>query len=219
MGFPAIAGTPTSYSWGISTASRLIAIPADVVAGERLIAIITSDHTSAVTWTAPSGWTEIAEVSSGLWCNGAVFEKIADGSESGLVTAVASASCTNSVACCYRVSNAHPSAASEVATAAGTSTTPDPPSRTASWEADENLAIAVMGKRASAAFSAYPSGYTTDQLSATQGNVLSAMATRQTTGATEDPGSYTLGTSVGWWAATIMVRSAPPKPGGMFQMF
>ena len=218
MGFPAVAGTPASYSWGISTASRLIAIPEGVVAGERLIAIITTDHAAAVTWTPPSGWTEIAEISSTV-CNGAVFEKVANGSESGLVTAVASASCTNSVACCYRVANAHPSTPSEIATATGTSTAPDPPSRTASWGVEENLAIAAMGKRASSAFSAYPSGYATAQLSGTQGNVLSAMATRQTTGATEDPGSFTLGTSVGWWAATIMVRSAPEQTGRMLQMF
>lgn len=207
MTFPAVVGTPTTTAQSTANTVRNIDLPTGITAGERIIIVITTDNAGAVTFTPPTGFSAIAgAASSSTVCNGAAFEKIATGSESGTITCTVSTSCTNSMACAYRVSGAHASTVSEAAATTGTSTTPNPPSKTPSWGSDDTLWIAAFGKRASSALNTYPANYTTDQTSNNINNIRTAMATRQVAASSEDPGSYGIASSVGWHAITIAVR-------------
>lgn len=65
-----------------------------------------------------------------------------------------------------------------------------------------------FGKRASAAFSSYPSGYTLGQVGGNVNNVRTNTAAQQIEAGSEDPGAYAIGSSVNWHALTIAVKPA-----------
>lgn len=208
MAFPSIAGTPLATTQAAATATRDITIPSGVVAGEMLIAAITTSNGSAVTFTPPAGWSAVtgAAVSS-TDSNGDAFWKIADGTEGGTtVTTTASGSSTNSCACCYRISGADGATAPEAISTSGAGTSPNPPSLSPSWGAADTLWIAEFGKRAAATFGSYPANYTLGQVTGNISGCRTAMAARELNTASEDPGAFSIGSAVGWQAMTIAVK-------------
>ena len=220
MAFPSVTGTPLGTAQSTANTLRNIDLPTGITAGELIVIVITTDNTGAVTFTPPSGFSAISgAASSSTVCDGAAFYKIANGTETGTITCTVSTSCTNSYATAYRVTSWHGAAAPEAAATTGTSTTPDPPSLSPSWGSAETLWIAAFGKRASAGLTSYPTNYSTDQVSGTINNVRTAMATRQNSAASEDPGVYTIGSSVGWHAITIGVRPAVSAGSANFFQF
>lgn len=213
MAFPSIAGTPVATTQSASTTSRDITIPTGVVAGEWLIAFITTSNSTAITFTPPSGWSAVSgAASSSTVCNGDAFCKVADGTEGGTtVTCTISAAATNSVACCYRVESADSSTPPEAIATTGTSAAPDSPSLSPSWGAADTFWFSVYGKRATAVFNSYPANYTLGQLLGNISGCRTASAGRQLNAATEDPGAYSMSASIGWHAITVAVKPGAPS--------
>lgn len=197
-----------------ATTSHTCNLPASIASGELLLLFFCHNNdTSSV--TTPSGWSVlIAETEATSDSNLSVFYKIATGSEGATVTVTVGSPGANSAHNSYRISGwmAAEAAASFVNT--GGDTTPDPPSLTPSWGIDKTLWIALCGSNRDGAthtISAYPSSYT-DGISA-QGqiptlntSVRMSSARRENRVATEDPGTFTLGTNSGTKSMTIAIR-------------
>jgi hypothetical protein len=69
-GQPASAGTNLSIN-----------VPTGTVSGDLMIAVMGGDGGTAVTWTSPAGWTEVADQSGGVKPGMCVSYRVADGSE------------------------------------------------------------------------------------------------------------------------------------------
>ena len=108
------------------------------------------------------------------------------------------------------------------------STVQDPPSGTASWGAEDNLWIATLGGAQSGSqtndisVSAYPSGYTNtaDALSneSTVWDAVTGGANLENASATENPGAFTVTTSVQGEANNVVIRPASGRgfPASLF---
>lgn len=217
MAFPVVAATNTSETNPTST-THVVNLPASIAAGDLLIIVVAAGigntAGTGVTITPAAGWTELfddnATAGGAAWC----AYKIASGSE-GATVSVTSSATSLSVHCSYRINSWHGTTPPEATVlGAGGSTSLDPPSQTASWGSDDNLWIALATwKNATSAFSAYPTNYTSNQVALNNSHAGSsdgalAIATRNVTTATEDPGAFTLLASSSSHNATIVVRPA-----------
>lgn len=217
MAFPVLTSV-TDTDFDTSVTSMPVNFPATVNSGDRLVAV--AEVRNAGTWsTVPTGFTELAaQAGGGAVGKLTVFEKIADGTEDGgLGTWVHSAS-TSAAWQLIRVTGAHASTASEVATTSGDASAADPPSKTTSWGGSEdNLWLAIAGHAAisTTPWSAAPSGYSGfAQNGASSGGAAVAVAHgyKEAAADTENPGTFTVsGSNRFWAAATLAIR---PAAGG-----
>lgn len=202
MAFPAVEATSAGHT--ASGTSHAITLASGLVNGELCIACIMGD-TNVTAWAWPAGWTELFDTlgSSGtLSCS----YRFADGTEGGSVTATSTGTATATYNT-YRISGQHASSAPEVGTSAtGSSTTPDPPSVTASWGAEDNLWLPVLGTPNNNTSGSAPTSYT----NLLQGDSSSGQncwsARRSLNAATEDPGTFTMSGGGGWITNTVVVR-------------
>ncbi len=209
--FPIVAASATS-SRASNDFADVITMPAGIASGDLLIVIHSTDvGGGARTWSG--GFTEILNKSA--TSNLGVAWKIAVGGDTLTVTKSESERFS---AIALRITGAHASSAPEIsATVTGSSTAPNPDSVTASWGAENNLFIAFHGHDTTttdASVTAFPTSYTENQIQGVY--VASAgepnMATQNLTAASDDPGTFTINTSLGWRAGTIVVR--PAAAGG-----
>jgi hypothetical protein len=206
---PTVAGVGAVYSTAGATASaHALSLPADVAAGDLLVAMFPYDGGGGATW--PAGWTEIldrASNSQGL----AVAYRIANGADGTSVTVTTAAE--QAVGWVYRITGWHGTTPPQVTSAVGLSTTPDPPSLTPTWGSADTLwlaAYSINGGPSSSGPSAYP--FPDNQRRGRTGGGGSAggaSATRALATATVDPGPFTDTTNQSWTAATIAIRPAP----------
>lgn len=218
MAFPNVLSvTPTGVASGTS---HTIDMPATVAAGDLLLAVMTwNGDGSATTNGVPSGWSEIGEVSDAPFGYISVLAKIAVGDEGG-TTVDFTTSITSPVIChVFRIEKGTwlgSLAGVELGTGvAGSGTTPNPPSLTASWGALENLWLAVAQSTETVDFTAVPASYTngaeTSLADGGEGELSLNTAYRQNAVATEDPGTFTM-VSGFWLATTVVVQPANPYP-------
>jgi hypothetical protein len=182
---------------GDANASATLNMPASVVAGNRLIAVVYGRNNP--TWTWPAGWTERFDT-NGL----SVAERTADGTEGASIIVTQNSS--NRYCCaCIQLSGA--TADVEVGlNATSTSTNPDPGAIIPSW-AGATTYIAVAGIRANSDFSAPPAGYSNYQAArANNGPALATAIKDSIAGGAEDPGPFTNASSSPWTATTIAVK-------------
>lgn len=206
-GFPEIVGTPVATTQNALTATRNITLPTGIVAGELVVIPITVGGTS-ITFTPPTGFTEVAGALSSGTINGTAFYKFCDGSESGTITCTTSATVLLSAATAMRISGADSGTAPTATATTGTSTTPDPPNHTPAWGSAKNLWIAAFGKNASASFTSYPTNYSLAKVGGAVSNIRTNSAARQLEASSEDPGNFTISASIEWHAMTIAVKPA-----------
>lgn len=204
--FPDIAGTAVATTHNGAGTNRNIALPTGIANGDLVIIGITTDNSSGVTFTPPSGFLPVAGGATSGTVNGAAFYKFCDGTETGTITAAVSSSCSNSLAVATRISGADPATPPTATAATGTSTTPNPPSHTPAWGLAKTLWLALFGKRASGTFNSYPADYDLGQVGNTINSVQTRMAGRQAMAASEDPGSFSIGSSIAWHAMTIAIK-------------
>lgn len=219
MSFPS-AGTPTATQFASSVTSMSVSMPATVSSGDRLIAAGVTRYTGTYS-TVPSGWTQLKLQAGGSSVSQlTIFEKIADGSEGGGSATWVFSTATTAVWQVIRVTGAHASAASEVASTSGDYTTnPNPPSLTPSWGADDTLWLEIAGNSADTSLttgaSTNYSGYQLNSASTggAQANVSSA--SYQHNASSEDPGLFTAPANIRYWAAaTLAVRPSAGGGGG-----
>lgn len=128
------------FSGHLLGSSAPLDYPAGMSVGEMLIAVIFTENVgSPFTW--PSGWVEVSDEPNGAGDVGVAY-RIVTGTEGSSFNVTLSA-VTPAVGFVARVPGADTSTAPE---ASSLSTTPNPPSLTASWGADKTLFLAVYGQ-------------------------------------------------------------------------
>lgn len=212
MAFPQVASTSSGNS-GANTTSPSLTLPSGITAGDLLIMAFCVDSTTPTpTW--PSGWTQIFTHTATEIQLQARY-RIADGSEGASISLT-----TGNFGSCYfgyRITG-HDAATAPATTGNTTSNNnqPNPASLNPSgWDIEDTLWIAMCGwDNGTTSLSSYPTDYSSNQLTNRWNNsdgVGIAAATREVAAASEDPGVFTISTSIRWAARTIAVR---PAAGG-----
>ena len=183
-------------------------MPATVAAGDLLLIVFQSDSSQGtIAPTTPGGWTSLAATVTGGGAGTGkltVFAKVAAGTEGGTAVNVATVANCTAIIGVYRITQWHGSLTDlVVATAAGTSTTPDSPSVTVSWT-DRTLWLSIYGTTTAPAFSSAPANYSNTQRN--NFNSSLAISERRLYATAENPGNYTVGASADWGAVTIAIR-------------
>jgi len=208
-GFPKLNNITTSAG---DSSTMAVSLPSGIAAGNGLVIIVT--QYDAGNFTTPSGWTLINNTrnTGDSGPRTAVYAKVASGSE-GATQNITSSSSQEFTAISFIVSSWFGAISSgiEATASAQTTTTPNPPSETASWGSASNLWIAYVGSRGSRTLTAYPSDYTLYQtqalnpLNSDRGETF--MAARELVAATQDPGTFTFnGTAREVVVGTLVIR-------------
>lgn len=202
---PVVAARATEQSTGNSTGYS-VGLPAGIAAGNLLVAVVTVrgtlDPTGAAsinTSVSGTNWSVVGSTASASH-RSMVFAKVAEGGDALSLTSGTSRG-WSSVA--YRITGA---AGVPVATAAtGSDDSPNPPSATASGNANR-LWIAARSATGSVT-ATIPSGYASGQFAVTDGGTVVSTASSERTlyDATENPGAFAAGVSADWVAWTIYV--------------
>ena len=214
MAFPTVSDE-TIEAFATNTTEHLVDMPATVDSGDLLLVMFTNDATDTV--TTPTGWTQLfSEIRSPNVRHGGYY-KIADGTEGGTTVDFVTSGTETAMAVVYRITSWHGTTPPEVGTfAEATSTTPDPPSLTPSWGAEDTLWIAHFGANdnGTGTVSAFPTSYT-NGLSGRANNVASSCmagsARRNLNATSDDPGTFTKNNSDAWVANLTAIR---PAAGG-----
>lgn len=205
MAFPVVEATNTGGAAG--TRSYDVPLPSGIQAGELLLMFILVCASSGRTITTPSGWTQLYHESGGGNARRAgCYYRVATGGE-GSTVPVSANSGSQWATTSYRISgySAVPEASS---VASGSSSSADPPTLSPSWDAVDTLWIAAVHHSPFSTEPAPPTNYG-DQITgispAVNQTARTATALRYLNAASENPGAFSLGASVGWAAATVAV--------------
>jgi hypothetical protein len=209
MAFPQIAATGVA---GFGVAAGLLNLPANIAAGNLLIAtLLTGPSGAGVTW--PAGWTEISDdFLTDILLSHAY--RIADGVSDGTtVTVTLPAGGPRHSGFVYRITDWHGVTPPEVGSVAnGNSLTPDSPSLTPSWGAADTLWISsFIHTTAGVPTFTEPSSYDKSKLTdVTTNRYTGGVVGRERNAASENPGNWTLeGVAAAIWLAnTVAVRPA-----------
>jgi hypothetical protein len=207
MASPSVTGTPTTSAL-TSGSTFIVNLPLGIVAGETLLVFIYDSGGGS----APAGWTKTFPFN-----NLEVYFRLADGTEGSTVTITITSSKAAAVA--YRITGAADPTVSGVYQASGASgasgTNPDPPSVTPTGGSQDYLFAAVAGVNADVTATAYPTNYSMGQKTVSSGGTGSgstkrgiAVAFRQLTASTDDPGTFTFSGAGTWDANTLAVFPA-----------
>jgi len=215
MAFPTVQGTQTS-STNTAGTSHTFTLPASIASGELLLLLVSIGSTAA-TFDALAGWTELLDESAAAGLK--IIYRIATGGDAN-PTFTSSAS-TRSAGIAFRISF-HDSATNAPqigTTATGSSVNPNPPTCTPTGGAKDYLYIAVCGSSGEQAddgtyCTAFPTNYDSNQLEKTCGTAgtnlggMIAAATRNLNAASDDPGTFTVSENAAWRAQTVVVHPA-----------
>jgi hypothetical protein len=196
-GYPSVAAT-NGGTTSPSTYNHTVNLPSGIASGNLLIALFGT--TSAATPTFPAGWSQLFFTSNTF----SAWYKIANGTEGASITVTTSSS-VQSAHITYRITGY--SGTPEVGTSAtGSSANPDPPNLSPSWGAANTLWIACEGITGPYTVSSYPTNYSSGLNYYFGGGGPSVgAAQRNLNASSENPGTFTLGSSSTWVANTIAV--------------
>ena len=205
MAFPIVATSATSFRCS-NALDDVITMPAGIEAGDLLIVVHATDSGGGTrTWSG--SFLELSDASA--TANVGVAYKFAAGGDTLTVTKSVSERFS---AIALRITGMHATQAPEVAAdATGISANPNAGSLTASWGAEDNLWITWHGHETAATdttISVWP--YANNQI---QGPYCASagepnLSTKEAAAATDDAGAWTISASLGWRAATMVVRPA-----------
>jgi hypothetical protein len=215
---PAVAGTTEGGLTSAGT-SLPVTLPAGGASTDGYLVIV-AKGSGAVTINALADWTEIVDAATAadlafLWYTGTGVPANPTFVQSGS---------SRSVWCAYRITGTSRSRTPTIGTiATGSSVNPNPPSASVTGGPLDILAIACFAGAGELAdndslVTTFPTNYSSGQVEKTGGiggsNLAGILgsAARQVTGASsEDPGTFTLGTSRAWRAQTIIVYPLAPS--------
>ncbi|MEN9839288.1 MAG: hypothetical protein RL177_767 [Bacteroidota bacterium] len=207
---PVLDGIAASSS-PFPTTNHAVALPADIVSGDRLL-LFWSDANTATTVTTPSGWS-VLSTSTVSGYRRMVFEKTASGSETRILTVTTSAAERSAHVVVAIAAGSYDGATVVSPLATGTSDSPDAPSLTSGFGSVATLWLAASFSAGDdnnplptgpSSFSGLVTGYAGD------GNAFARMAVANQTlaASSNDPTAFTLGSTVTWAAATVAIRGA-----------
>lgn len=214
MAFPTVDDF-LEQAFGSASQTHNVTMPSTVIANDLLLVLFSNNTGSSTSVTTPSGWSLLGSNYHSDFTTFSIFAKVAVGDEDG--TSVNFETSTSVTACShvYRISGWYEAIGGVEATlgAPGGTTTPNPPSHTASWGSADNLWIACFGAGDDdQATTAYPTNYTNgDYVISGGGNNNGCeigSARRENTTATEDPDTFTIASNESVVAATISIRPA-----------
>ena len=204
---PAIAAFTTSTLNNADFATHTY--PAGVVSGD-LVLVLTTIPTSGPI-NGITSFTLLDDFVSGTTQHLAIYYRIAAGSLSGTFTQDLTGSSIDYAATVFRITSRQGTPEITTTTASAT-TTPDPAVIAPSWGAASSSLIitATAYNLTNSSASAYPTGYTYHQNSTAASLVSTSLATaaRRMFTSSENPGSFTVGSSANTCTATIAVRSS-----------
>ncbi len=211
MTFPTIAATNNGNS-GATSVTHVVNLPASIASGDLLLVFFSNTQAAnnAPSITTPaSGWTPMFTANQGAFENLTVWYRVADGSEGSSITVtIGNGNARSAAWVCYRITGYTGTPENGTASAAATSS-PDPPSVSPSWGSDDNLFIACYGWRGNVAHSSYPTNYSLSQLTDRWVNSSGcgiAVAGRNVTASSGDPGAAGIAATTNTVANTIVVR-------------
>lgn len=203
MAFPIVQATANSSTGSVT--SHAVTMPSGITAGDILVAFFVCS--GGVTISSHSGWTLEANVLSRASTNRLlIVSKVAAGSDT---LTVVTSSGTQAAHAVYRIKS--DSADVEVTTFSSTTATanPNPPSLTPTGGSDDYLWIAAVAS-GGVTVSAYPTNYSSNQVTNAAGAYTIGAATYNKTGTSEDPGTFTISSSADTVAATVSIDGQIP---------
>lgn len=226
MAFPQVADADTTNGTVTgNSASWTLTYPANIGAGDLLIALIGRDGGFSSATDAIAGWTlGIGASGSGASC-AIVFAKVATGTETGTFTYTVNgaeqggwrvlripAGTWFGGALLTEAGDSDSMAATRLNN--GTNQNPNPPAlNPTTWDIEDTLWFAIAGVDTSRTFSAFPTNYTntsSDVSGGSNGGSL-GVARRENAVASEDPGTFTISAADDWGVITLAIR---PAAGG-----
>jgi hypothetical protein len=191
-GFPTIVSSNSSVH--AAGTPWVVSLPGSIVAGNLLLVAISAVENGPS--ATPAGWTQLLGLTGSSQITLFVYYKVAAGGEGATLNITNGGSRTSSaVSWQFSGVTGNPEVASTVH---ATTSTPDPNPLTPTWGSKNTLWLALVGYWATVTISSFPTNYT-NSLSSYQSAGLPNMtagAFRQLVTATEDPGSFTLSSTV-----------------------
>lgn len=201
----------TRSVFGSSTTDHNVTMPASTAEGRLLVAFIS---TLTVTPILPDGWDAVDSDLNSLG-RLSIYARETDGTEGGTTVNFETSSPVGMVAHVHYFNEPGYTIAdciSAATGATGSSSAPDPPSRTTGWGSTDFITLAATSYY-SGTLTAAPSGYsglTTDSGGAYG---LSTAYKSSTAASSENPGAFTASVNPVLWAAnTVCVRLNPSPP-------
>lgn len=200
------SATAVSYASAVTSTTHAITLPSGLAVGDRMIVMAIALTSSTMTGSPfPAGWTQFFYGSS----NNASFAwKDYEPSDGTTVTVtLSSTSQLHGYSLRLAGETFDPTVApGPVSEATGTSTTPDSPSGSTTWGADESLWVALATLTGgTSAFSGYPANMPDNNLAAGTGD-RTAIATGTASTSTFDPATFTIAASVAWRSRTFAIK-------------
>ena len=186
-----------------NSSSIAVQMPAVVAAGDLLV--IQHLNRSNSTPTTPSGWTSTHTAVLSTALRQTWFTRVADGSEGGGTVTITTSGSSGRGAICHRIA-AGSYGGYGVSSATGTTTNPNPPSRTSGFGAVPTLWIAGVAFRPAPDVTAFPlsghnAGVSADAITNTFG-IYSC--TTEASSASLDPGEFTLDAAPTHWVGSTL---------------
>ena len=209
--YPTVEATNTSTESSYAQ-THDVSLPTGIESGDLLLLFFAIQAQSDGAVLTPSGWTQLYGADVGTNGEMRCWYRTANGAEGATVTVDSSPGGGVSAHVTYRISGWDASEVPEAATpATGTSTSPDSASLTPSWGSAK--ALWLTAAHASASTSAtQPTNYGDLKHANTGGtnawHAQMAVASRENEASSENPGAWTIGTSVVWVAGTVGVKGA-----------
>jgi len=201
---PVVEARASGQTSTTDTTSHAITLPSGIQTGELLLVVFSSDGFPFISVSSGTNWNFLGQASNGTTVTGAIFWKIADGSDSLTVgTSVAEQSSHIS----FRISGVKKPGNVTGSNSNGSSTNSDPPSHTMPGTGNRGrLWIATRSGDAQVVATAAPSLYSNLQtIAATGSNGASTNTAERTvssTAVTQNPGVFTSATEQ-WVSFTI----------------
>ena len=201
MAFPTVRSSNADIE-ELNATSHPIILPPTIESGDLILVAYTVDSVSSVviTWGTDFGtWTQLADANTHTTVvRTEIRYLIADGTEDGVTLTNTTDESQTISYCCYAIQDWEGTASGiEISSEASTTgTAPDPSSITASWGTADTLFIAFEGHDDLVDTTVFP--YADNNIKGkgiTTSGVGSAMCSDELTGATQDPGAFTLSAS------------------------
>lgn len=213
--YPTVAALQTTSL--TAGTSHVVDLPA-CASGDTLLLFSDWDNDPGVrTW--PSTSSTDTQLLSSTTRTGVTLEvryRFADGTEPASLT-VSIVNSQRSAHHVYCITGAHGSTPPEVGSATNDFTeTPNPPTLTASWGAEDNLWFAATAVGTGRTINTYPTDYSSGSQTdngAGSNSGLIATARRELTSATDNPGTFSFTTAGNWAAQTLVVRPSVVPAG------
>jgi hypothetical protein len=202
--------TPTPFA--TSSTTHNVVMPTTVVTGDLLIILFSNNGSSTV--TTPTNWSLLFSTPYSTLVRLSAYAKIALGTEGGTLVNLLTSAAQLGAAHVYRIQvGTWSGSLLDVlygTAATGASTSPNPPSLSASWGAANNLFIAVEASQHTDVVSAYPTTYI-DGFNTVGGTGTAAAgigsARKISTLVSDDPGVFTLALTEEWVANTLVIKN------------